>query len=187
MGNITQFAKEFEQDVLIVQFAIREFELSPDLKLSIHSGSDKFSIYPIIGKLVGDLLHLKTSGTSYLESLRLIARRNPDLFREIVKYSLSCFEADRRTYHVSADVSNIPDPANVSDEDLEKIFLNERDGRQLLHVTFGSILTAKTRDGKWLFRDRIRRILIENEEEYYQIIESHLGRHIKALGLTAGG
>ena len=54
-------------------------------KLSLHSGSDKFSVYPIVSELAGDLVHLKTAGTSYLEALRTISVVDPSVFREIAK------------------------------------------------------------------------------------------------------
>lgn len=177
IGNLKEFEKAFRDHVLIAS------SCGP-YKLSIHSGSDKFSVYPIMGKLAGDLIHLKTAGTSYLEALRIVARHDPSLFREIIIYSFSCFEEDRKTYHISTELSIIPNPEEVADEDLEEIFLDENSGRQLLHVTFGSILTAKTENGDWLFRDRIKKVLIDNEEEHYQTVAAHFERHIRALGLS---
>jgi len=174
IGDLEEFEKSFRYHVMIAR------KFGP-YKLSVHSGSDKFSIYPILGKLAGDMIHLKTAGTSYIESLRIIARRDPSLFREIVHYSIQHFEEDRRTYHISTDLSMVPDLDEVSDGELEKIYLDENPGRQVLHVTFGSVLTAKKRDGTSLFRDRIRKVLIDNEEEYYQTISKHLERHIKDL------
>ncbi|MDH5441863.1 MAG: tagaturonate epimerase family protein, partial [Candidatus Bathyarchaeota archaeon] len=153
-------------------------------KLSIHSGSDKFSIYPIVARFARDIVHLKTAGTSYLESLRIVARHDPDLFREIVHYSVQNYEKDRKTYHISTELSMIPILDKIQDKDLELRFLDDNHGRQLLHVTFGSILTAMARDGKWLFRDRIRKVLIENEDEHYQTIAEHLGRHIGSIWST---
>ena len=50
MGDLDQFAKEFEEDVLVIDYAVKEFGLPQDLKLSVHSGSDKFSIYPIMAR-----------------------------------------------------------------------------------------------------------------------------------------
>jgi hypothetical protein len=172
IGNLGEFEKTFRDHVLIAR------SYGP-YKLSIHSGSDKFSIYPIIGKLAGDIIHLKTAGTSYLEALRIIAHHNPPLFREIVKYSSRCFEKDRKSYSISAEPSAIPDPEKVPDRDLERAFLDDNIGRQLLHVTFGTILTARKEDGNWLFRDRISKTLIDNEEEYYQTLVAHFERHIK--------
>ena len=71
-GKIDQFAKEFEEDILVIKYCVQEFELPKDLKLSVHTGSDKFSLYPIIGKLIKKHkagLHLKTAGTTWLEEL----------------------------------------------------------------------------------------------------------------------
>jgi len=174
IGDLKEFEKTFIYHVLIAK------KFGP-YKLSIHSGSDKFSIYPILGRHGGDMIHLKTSGTSYLESLRIIARYDPRLFREIIDYSIKRFEKDRRTYHLSTDPSKIPSPSEIADDELEKTYLDSRHGRQVLHVTYGSILTARREDGSWLFRDRIKRVLIDHEEEYYKIIANHIERHIKQL------
>jgi len=56
-------------------------------KLSLHSGSDKFSVYRVIGNLKLGVTHVKTAGTSYLEALKVTAVKNPKLFREILDYS----------------------------------------------------------------------------------------------------
>jgi len=60
-------------------------------KLSIHSGSDKFAVYPIIGRVCGDLLHVKTAGTSYLEALRVVAHTHRTLFGKITPFSRERF------------------------------------------------------------------------------------------------
>jgi len=152
-------------------------------KLSIHSGSDKFSVYPSVGRLACDLFHLKTAGTSYLEALRVVARHDPSLFREIVDYSSGCFERDKKTYQIGTELSKVPRAREVGDEALERVFLEGNSGRQLLHVTFGSVLTARDDDGEWLFRDRLRAVLIDNEEEHYGIIATHFKRYLKLLGI----
>jgi hypothetical protein len=175
IGDLNEFERTFRDHTLIAR-------LYGPYKLSIHSGSDKFSIYPIMGKLAGDMIHVKTAGTSYLEALRVVPRHNPSLFREIIKYSIDCFEKDRRTYHISTELSMIPHLKDVANEELEETFLKRNNGRQLLHVTFGSILTAKTADGKWRFRNRIREILVNHEDEFYETIAVHFERHIQALG-----
>lgn len=72
VGNLEQFAKEFEEDVLVIDFAVKEFGLPEELKLSVHSGSDKFSIYPIMSEIITKYdkgLHLKTAGTTWLEEV----------------------------------------------------------------------------------------------------------------------
>jgi len=171
IGDLKEFEETFKRHVLIAK------KFGP-YKLSVHSGSDKFSIYPILGRFAGDMIHLKTAGTSYLESLRIIARHDPNLFREIVNYSIKCFKKDRASYHISTELSMVPPVEKISDRDLERVYLDEDPGRQVLHVTFGSILTAK-RDGAWIFRDRIRKVLLDNEDEFYETISKHIERHIK--------
>jgi hypothetical protein len=176
VGDLKEFERTLREHVIIAR------SCGP-YKLSIHSGSDKLSIYPIIGRLTGGLFHLKTAGTSYLEALRIIARLDPFLFREIINYSMGCFERDKKTYQISTELSSIPRAQDVKDEDLERVFLEGNPGRQLLHVTFGSILTARGSDGDWLFRDRVRRILIDNEEEHYRTIATHFECYLKSLGV----
>jgi hypothetical protein len=138
-------------------------------KLSIHSGSDKFSIYPIIARLTEGLVHLKTAGTSYLEALRTVAQVDTALFREILAFARGRYETDRATYHVSAQLTKVPEPDALSDDDLVDL-LDQFDARQVLHVTFGSVLDR--------FGERILRILRENEETYYEMLEAHFRRHL---------
>lgn len=72
VGDLDQFAREFEEDVLVIDFAVKEFGLPEELKLSVHSGSDKFSIYPIMAGVIAKYdkgLHLKTAGTTWLEEV----------------------------------------------------------------------------------------------------------------------
>ncbi|HDY76194.1 MAG TPA: hypothetical protein ENH49_06685, partial [Candidatus Marinimicrobia bacterium] len=78
-GAIFEFEEQYRQHIAIAKYC-------GPYKLSIHSGSDKFSIYPIIGRLSGELLHVKTAGTSYLEALRVICRTDKKLFREIIEF-----------------------------------------------------------------------------------------------------
>ncbi len=71
-GDLAAFEKEFEQDLLVIAHCVEKFDLPKDLKLSIHSGSDKFLLYPIINRLIKKHhcgLHLKTAGTTWLEEL----------------------------------------------------------------------------------------------------------------------
>jgi hypothetical protein len=71
-GNVEQFTREFEEDVLVIDFAVKEFGLPEELKLSVHSGSDKFTIYPIMAGIIKKYnkgLHVKTAGTTWLEEV----------------------------------------------------------------------------------------------------------------------
>ncbi len=72
VGDVEQFAKEFEEDVLVIDYAVKEFGLPEELKLSVHSGSDKFTIYPIMANIIKKYdkgLHVKTAGTTWLEEV----------------------------------------------------------------------------------------------------------------------
>jgi hypothetical protein len=88
VGDVTQFAKEFEEDLLVIDFAVKEFGLPDNLKLSIHSGSDKFSIYPVMGELIKKYdkgIHVKTAGTTWLEEVIGLAMSNDEVTVDLVK------------------------------------------------------------------------------------------------------
>ena len=173
-GDLEAFETSLQQHVAIAK------ECGP-YKISIHSGSDKFSIYPIIGRVCGELLHVKTAGTSYLEALRVVARTNKPLFREIVDFSGGRFPEDKASYHISVGNDDIPRLLNVTNPELEKVFLDENKGRQVLHVTFGSVLTkGRCADGR-TFKEAIRQILADNTDLHAEVLEKHLGKHLTQL------
>jgi len=175
LGDLAAFERDFAQHVAIAR------ALGP-YKLSLHSGSDKFSIYPIAARWAGDLIHLKTAGTSYLEALRAIARVEPALFRGILAFALAHYEMDRASYHVSGRLERMLRPEALSDGELERA-LDHFDTRQALHVTFGTVLTARGADGEFIFRDRLYAVLEEHEEAHYAALESHLARHVAPFGI----
>ncbi len=177
IGDPDHFEATLKKHVIILQ-------AFGGYKLSVHSGSDKFTVFPILGRQAGPKVHLKTAGTSYLEALRIPARHAPDFFREIVDYAFERFEADRKTYHVSTDLDAIPTPGDVDDADLEATYLDENNGRQLLHITYGSVLTAK-QDGGWRFKDRFLEFLNEHEEDHFDTLENHFRHHIESVGTLA--
>lgn len=144
-------------------------------KLSIHSGSDKFSIYPAFMRATAGLVHLKTAGTSYLEALRTIAEADPDLFLEIYAFARSRYETDRKTYHVSADVARTPAPEAVGD--WNALFASF-DAREVLHVTFGSVLTEQTASGQPRFLPRFLAALRSHPERYAAHLQAHFTRHL---------
>lgn len=160
IGDLQRFEDDFAAHARIAR------EMGP-YKLSIHTGSDKFRIYPIIHRHAGELVHLKTAGTSWLEALRVIAMRDAPFFREILALARDRFETDRATYHISGRLERVPiDPP---DEALPALF-EQFDARQALHVTFGSQLDR--------FRDRLYASLHEHEDDYQAALETHFDRHI---------
>ncbi len=146
-------------------------------KISLHSGSDKFSIYPIAARLAGELVHLKTAGTSYLEALRAAAAIDPGLFRDILEFAFKRYDQDRASYHVSADPAKVPAPQQLKDDELANV-LDSFDGRQLLHVTFGSVLTARDSGGRFRFRERLLLALRGDEEAHYAAVSAHIRKHV---------
>lgn len=165
----------FEADFAVHAAIARHFG---PYKLSLHSGSDKFSVYPIAMRQTRGLVHLKTAGTSYLEALHTVAALDPALFREIYAFARQRYPADRATYHVSAELARAPLPESLSDADLPAL-LDQFDAREILHVTFGSVLTTRKSDGGWLFYDRLLSLLRANPEAYAQNLEAHFLRHLK--------
>lgn len=169
-GDIDVFKKEYLKHVQIS-------EHFGSYKISLHSGSDKFEVYKAIGQLNRGYTHVKTAGTSYLEALRVTAKVKPDLFREILDFSRNEFEKEKKSYHISADLENVPTSENYSNDQLIDLF-NQNDARQVLHVTFGKVLKTLDNNGKFLFKDKIYNCLSENEEIHYNYLISHFNNHL---------
>jgi hypothetical protein len=174
-GDLAAFESKLREHVAIAQYC-------GPYKISIHSGSDKFAIYPIIGEVCGDLLHVKTAGTSYLEALRVVCRTARDLFQEIVMFSRDQFESDRRSYHISTTMADIERACStVTESSYERLFLDEIPGRQLLHVTFGSVLTVgKTARGR-SFHSAIMDLLRVEADLHEEILDRHFTKHLSLL------
>ncbi|WZL89574.1 tagaturonate epimerase family protein [Salinimicrobium sp. 3283s] len=121
-GDLEQFEREFEEDLLVLKFAVKEFDLPQDLKISVHSGSDKFSVYPVIRKLIRKHdagLHLKTAGTTWLEELIGLAESEGEGFnfsKELYRDALERYDELTRDYKsvLSIDRSQLPAPEEFS-------------------------------------------------------------------------
>src|SRR5690606_5928304 len=123
--------------------------------------------------------HVKTAGTSYLEALRTVARHDVPLLREIIAFSRSRFSTDRATYHISAELDRVPPGDEITDaRELEKIYLGSWDdvpagqgftepGRQILHCTFGSVLTHPQ------LGPRLRNLLETQQATYTELLADH--------------
>ena len=150
-------------------------------KISVHSGSDKFTVYPILGRVCGDLLHVKTAGTSYLEALRVAARKAPCLFGEIVRFARGRYDTDRATYHVSGRLADVDDPDTLSLAECEDQYLDQVAGRQILHVTFGSVLTQGQTVAGRAFKDALLEVLEAEPALHREVLAKHLGKHVRLL------
>ena len=154
VGNLEQFAKEFEEDVLVIDFAVKEFGLPAELKLSVHSGSDKFSIYPIMAEVINRHnkgLHLKTAGTTWLEEVIGLAKADGEglaLAKKIYANSLNRKDELCAPYAdvIDIDGSKLPAIEEVNSWDSEKYQNTLRhipghpdynaNFRQLIHVAY---------------------------------------------------
>lgn len=145
-------------------------------KISIHSGSDKFSVYPIIGKFTDLRLHLKTSGTSWLEAVRCMAKCDPSFYRKLHKKAFEYYNDAKKYYHITADLSKIKNIDEVTDHELQE-YIERNESRQLLHITYGGLLNDKE------LRDHFFQILDDYEDVYYELLEKHIGEHIELLGV----
>lgn len=163
MGDLAEFDSELAKHVAIM----RHFGA---YKLSIHTGSDKFSIYPAIARQSENLVHVKTAGTSYLEALRLVAAHEPATFRSMLNDARGHFEHDRKSYFLDAQLERVPAGEEVADADLPAL-LDQFDARQVLHVAFGTILTG--------YHAQVAALLAAHEAEYATLLERHFARHLR--------
>jgi hypothetical protein len=172
IGDIAQFEREFGEHAAIARYF--------GYKLSIHSGSDKFSVFPIIGRLTRGVFHVKTAGTNWLEAMRVVAMKNAGFYRKVHKFALQVFDEAKKYYHVTTDLSKIPNVDALPDGELPLLF-EQNDARQLIHITYGLILNEKNPDGSYVFKDEFFRIMDENRETYAERLEAHIGRHLETL------
>ena len=136
VGDVEQFTKEFEQDVLVIDYAVKTFGLPADLKLSVHSGSDKFTIYPIMADIIKKYdkgLHVKTAGTTWLEEVIGLAISGDEglaAAKEIYSKALDRKEELCAPY---ADVIDIDDSKLPSTEEVAS-WTGEKFGNTLRHI-----------------------------------------------------
>lgn len=172
-GDLDQFRDEYVEHLAIA-------DCFGGYKLSVHSGSDKFSVYEVVGSLDLGAVHIKTAGTSYLEALRTIAECAPTFFREIMVFSMKRFNEDKKTYHISADLDKIKDPVEASDAELRD-YLNDDHARQVLHVAYGSVLSGDLPEAK-NYKQRLMKTLEENEDLHYRNLKIHFDKHLAPFG-----
>jgi len=122
VGDLAQFEREFNDDLAVIAHAVKQYGLPANLKLSVHSGSDKFSLYPIIRRSLartGAGLHLKTAGTTWLEELIGLAEAGGDglaLAKEIYAYALAHVDELCAPYAsvIDIDRAKLPSAATVN-------------------------------------------------------------------------
>ncbi|MHC4506786.1 MAG: tagaturonate epimerase family protein, partial [Planctomycetota bacterium] len=168
-GDLDVFRRETQAHAAVA----REFG---GYKLSVHSGSDKFSAYPVLAEAARGAVHLKTAGTSYLEAVRAVAECDIDLFREIAKVARARYDEDRATYHVSGETEDVPEAGSITLE-VARSLLDRPGARQVFHVTYGSVLAAPAGSGGTL-GEALKARLDENEELHWRTVARHITRHL---------
>ena len=181
---------DYKGDVAALEASLNDHaaiaEILGPYKLSLHSGSDKISMYAALARATKGKFHVKTAGTSYLEALRVVARHDEALFREIIRFGRARYDTDKATYHVSATNDGVPDEAGLDGEKLEQVYLERwsdvpqgvgftEPGRQILHCTFGSTLTDPT------LGPAVRQVLEAHPDTYCEVLADHFSRHLEAL------
>ena len=190
-GDLVRFEKEFEQDLLVIDEDVREYGLPENLKLSIHSGSDKFSIYPIMGRLIRKYdkgIHIKTAGTTWLEENIGLAVADPaalELAKKIYVNALDRMDELTVPYAtvIDVDVDALPSPEEVAAWDAQTYARtmrhNQQDPlynpsfRQLIHVSYK--IAAELGDEYYPALEKHSAVIAE------QVIENLCERHIKRL------
>jgi tagaturonate epimerase len=191
VGNPLEFAEEFESDLMVIDFAIEEFGLPDNLKMSVHSGSDKFAIYPYIGSITKKYdkgIHLKTAGTTWLEEVIGLAESGGEALtfvKDIYSKSLDKIDELCAPYAdvIDINVASLPTKQEVLKWDSKKFAASVRNipgntdynpnMRQLIHVAYK--LAA-------LEMDEYFRLLDANESIVSQCVyENIFDRHISRL------
>lgn len=188
IGNISGFEKEFSQDVAVIKFAVEKLGLPSNLKLSVHSGSDKFSIYPAVKNAIKKFdagIHIKTAGTTWLEEVIGLAQAGGEgleIAKEIYKKSLLRFDELTEPYATVLNINRgeLPHPDEVDKYDPVKFAetlthnqscKNYNPGfRQLIHV--GYKIAVEMGDSYISALIKYRDIIEKNVK--YNLLERHL-------------
>jgi tagaturonate epimerase len=192
IGNVAGFEKEFEQDVAVIKYAIGLLGLPSNLKLSVHSGSDKFSIYPAIKKAITKFdsgIHVKTAGTTWLEEVIGLAQAGGDgleIAKKIYKQSMARYDELTAPYLTVLDIdkSKLPKTEDVDKWDSAKftnaLIHNKQNHdynpsfRQLIHV--GYKIAVELGDSYTAALDKHRTVIEAN-------VKNNILRHLKLLFL----
>ena len=191
VGDLVRFEREIEEDLEVLRWAVDELGLPLNLKLSIHSGSDKFSLYPIMGRLIRKHdagIHVKTAGTTWLEEIIGLALADPAalaLAKRIYRIALARKDELSVPYAsvIDIDAAKLPAPETVDGWDAQTFARTLRhdeddplynpDFRQLVHVSFK--VAAELGDEYLAALDR-------NLDVIGREIEANIGeRHVRRL------
>ncbi len=171
VGDLARFAREFEQDVLVIDYAVKNFGLPANLKLSIHSGSDKFTIYPVMAEIIRKYdkgLHLKTAGTTWLEEVIGLALAGGEALSVAKEIYIKALDRKEELCAPYADVIDI-DPIRLPLAEEVGAWSSEKYANTLRHI-------PEHPDYNPHFRQLIHvgyKIAAEMEERYTNLLKQH--------------
>ena len=171
VGDPSKFAEEFEADLMVIDFAVKEFNLPKNLKMSVHSGSDKFAIYPIIGDLVRKHdkgLHLKTAGTTWLEEVIGLAEAGGDALAFVKDIYIKSLEKIEELCAPYADVIDI-DTSKLPSKDEVAKWDSKRFADSIRHVQENKSYNANMRQ---LIHVAYKLAALKMEK-YFELLEKH--------------
>ncbi|NLC40692.1 MAG: hypothetical protein GX763_07225 [Clostridiaceae bacterium] len=145
-------------------------------RLSIHSGSDKYSIFPIIAEEIKRPYHLKTAGTHWLVAVELIAESKPELFRDMYRLAEQSFSDAKKRYSIYTEAKDIADVSDFSEEEYPAL-LQHPNYRQFFHITYGALL--KDHD----IHDALYKEMDVNKDRYHELLNINLKKHLDKLNL----
>lgn len=193
-GDLEQFEKEFEESLLVLNFAVKEFDLPQDLKISVYSGSDKFSVYPVMRQLIKKHdagLHLKTSGTTWLEELIGLAESEGEGFsfsQDLYSEALERYEELTQDYLsvLSIDKKKLPVPGSFHTGKEFAAALRHEPGsqdynphfRQLLHCAYK--IAAEKGEHFFLLLEKYRERIEDN------VTDNLFRKHLEPLFSSKG-
>ncbi len=169
IGNRETFSRDFSRHAIIAG--------ALGYKISVHSSSDKFSVYPSIAKRARGPYHVKTSGTNWLTALEVIALEDPEFFRELLTFAYTVYGTASSYYHVTPDLHLAADTSLLKDSELLRVFENPTD-RQVLHIAYGEIFSRPS------LKHRLYTLLETHIMRYWDRLAAHIGKHLALLNFS---
>lgn len=191
VGDVAGFRSEFEADVAVLAFAVEKFGFHPDLKLSIHSGSDKFAIYPIMRDIIRKFdtgLHVKTAGTTWLEELIGLAEAGGEglaVAKEVYSQSIDRYDELAAPYSTVLDIdkAKLPskDEVNSWDSDTFARSLRHEQSDSLYNLHFRQLLHVGYKIAAEMGERYLNALETCREDVARNVTENLLERHIKRI------
>lgn len=162
IGDVDKFARELKKH----HYLTKAFG---GYKLSLHSGSDKFSIYRVFSEVTEGEFHIKTSGTSWLQAINLIFEKDKKLFKELYQIALYNLEESKKAYKVLIDKKDFAEDINLEDPGI----VLKPEIKQLFHISYGVLLEERKKE--------IFEVLDKYEEEHYEFVRKNVENHFKEI------